>query len=192
MNPGLPDHWRTRIQKHTFKSWLVGRFNAEEVRKSRSLNVHSFFFCIHSYFFRSFLFDTCSCDIKYSYQIQIISSLIGWRKSLVALWIKVLGFTFEVNKFELQLHRSQFAGTEEYTDPPPHQWVSKTWQTISWQGSSNAGALGNTEYPFNAIALRSTRTQSGSTWQGPTYGSYWTKQGKQIIYDKLNRRNKTA
>ena len=47
----------------------------------------------------------------------------------------------------------------------PHQWVSCIWhETIWWWGSSNAGALGNTEYPFIAIARRSTLTRSGSTW----------------------------
>ena len=35
----------------------------------------------------------------------------------------------------------------------------------------NAGALGKAEYPFLAIVLRSTQDQSGSTWQGPIYGS---------------------
>ena len=38
-------------------------------------------------------------------------------------------------------------------------------QRVSWWwGSSNAGALGNAEYPFIAIALRSTLPRSGSTW----------------------------
>ena len=35
---------------------------------------------------------------------------------------------------------------------------------------SNAGALGNAEYPFIAIAPRSTLAQSGSTWYNPLYG----------------------
>ena len=44
-------------------------------------------------------------------------------------------------------------------------WVSWIWhKTIWWWGSSNAGALGNAEYPFIAITLRFTLTLSGSTW----------------------------
>ena len=50
-------------------------------------------------------------------------------------------------------------------------------------GSSNAGALGNAEYPFIAIAHRSTLIQSGSTWKGPTYRSNRTKL---YTYAKLN------
>ena len=37
--------------------------------------------------------------------------------------------------------------------------------------SSNAGALGNAEYSFIAIAPRFTLAWSGSIWQGPIYGS---------------------
>ena len=38
-----------------------------------------------------------------------------------------------------------------------HQWVSQIWhKTIWWWGSRNAGLLRNVEYPFIAIALRST------------------------------------
>ena len=33
------------------------------------------------------------------------------------------------------------------------------------------GNLRTVEYPFIAIALRSTLTQSGGTWKGPIYGS---------------------
>ena len=33
------------------------------------------------------------------------------------------------------------------------------------------GYLGNVEYPFIAIATRSTLAQSGSSWFGPIYGS---------------------
>ena len=51
------------------------------------------------------------------------------------------------------------------------------------RGSSNAGALENTEYSFIAIALRSTLIQSGSTWQGPIYGS---NRSKLRTYAKLN------
>ena len=37
--------------------------------------------------------------------------------------------------------------------------------------NSNAGALSNTEYPFNAIDPRSSLAWSGSTWLGPIYES---------------------
>ena len=54
--------------------------------------------------------------------------------------------------------------------------VSWIWhQTIWWWGSSNTGALKNAEYPFIAIAPRSTLTWRGSTWLGPKYGSNRTK-----------------
>ena len=39
-----------------------------------------------------------------------------------------------------------------------------------WLYSSNAGALGNAEYPFIAIAHGSTLAWSGSTWQCPING----------------------
>ena len=48
-------------------------------------------------------------------------------------------------------------------------------ETICWWGSSNVGDLGNVEYPFIAIAPRSTLAQSGSIWYGPIYGSTRTK-----------------
>ena len=45
------------------------------------------------------------------------------------------------------------------------QRVSCIWyKTIWWWGSSNAGALGNVDYPFIAIVPRSTLTRNGSTW----------------------------
>ena len=45
------------------------------------------------------------------------------------------------------------------------QRASKIWhQTVWWRGSSNAGALGNTEYLFIAIAPRSSLDRSGSPW----------------------------
>ena len=44
-------------------------------------------------------------------------------------------------------------------------WVFCIWhQTIWWWCSSNSGALRNEEYPFIAIAPRSTLSRSGSTW----------------------------
>ena len=47
----------------------------------------------------------------------------------------------------------------------PPQQVSWIWhETIWWWRSSNAGALGNAEYPFVAIAPRSTLARRGSTW----------------------------
>ena len=47
----------------------------------------------------------------------------------------------------------------------PSQRVSWIWhETIWWWGSSNAGALGNVEYPVIVIAPRSTLAWHGSTW----------------------------
>ena len=48
--------------------------------------------------------------------------------------------------------------------PPAVTGVLIWHSTIWWWGSSKGGALGNAEYPFIAIALRSTRTRKGSTW----------------------------
>ena len=45
------------------------------------------------------------------------------------------------------------------------QRVSSIWnKTIWWRGSSNAGALGNAEYPFIDITPRSTLARNGCTW----------------------------
>ena len=54
--------------------------------------------------------------------------------------------------------------------PPPPTSVLIWHQTIWWWGSGNAGALGNAEYPFNAVAPRSTLARSGSTWEDLIYG----------------------
>ena len=66
--------------------------------------------------------------------------------------------------------------------PPPTSVLGMTL-IIWWWGSSNAGALGNAKYPFIAIAPRSTRARSGSTWQGPIYGSNRTQL---CTFAKLN------
>ena len=55
---------------------------------------------------------------------------------------------------------AQSAGAE---DPPPTSVLDMTLK-IWWWGSSDAGALGNADYPFIAIAPRSTLARSGSTW----------------------------
>ena len=48
----------------------------------------------------------------------------------------------------------------------PPQWVSWLWPLrVWWWGPSNTGALGNTKYPFIAIALRSqVHSGVGSSW----------------------------
>ena len=48
----------------------------------------------------------------------------------------------------------------------PHR-VSWIWHY--WWLPSNAGALGNAENPFIAIAPRSTLARSGSIWNGPIW-----------------------
>ena len=59
----------------------------------------------------------------------------------------------------------------------------KWHKTMWWWGSSYAGALGNAEHPFIAIAPWSAPTQSGGTWYGPMYGLNGTKL---CTYAKLN------
>ena len=49
------------------------------------------------------------------------------------------------------------------------------WGTAEYRGSSNTEALVNADYRFIAIASKSTRAGSGSTWYGPIYGSCRTK-----------------
>ena len=67
-------------------------------------------------------------------------------------------------------HIAQSAVAVEYTDRTSAegqkpQRVPCLWhETIWWWGSSNVGALGNAEYPFIAIAPRSTLARSDSTW----------------------------
>ena len=47
----------------------------------------------------------------------------------------------------------------------PPKWVTWIWHsTIWWWCSSNAGVLGNADYPFIAITPRSTLTWSSSIW----------------------------
>ena len=78
------------------------------------------------------------------------------------------------------------AGAAEYINCIFCIWMSVQviWlRTIWWLPSSNAGALGNAEYPFIAIAPRSTLAQNGSTWQGSIYGS---NRPKLHICAKLN------
>ena len=60
-----------------------------------------------------------------------------------------------------RIHRLHLCG-----EVRPHpRWVPWIWHwTIWWWGSSDAGALGNAEYLFIAIAPRSTLAWCGSTW----------------------------
>ena len=72
----------------------------------------------------------------------------------------------------IYIYIAQSSGAVEYNDSTsveglnyPPQPVSWIWhKTIWWWGSSNAGNLGNAEYPFISIATRSTLAQIGSTW----------------------------
>ena len=62
--------------------------------------------------------------------------------------------------WDYRIHRLQFC---QGIRPPKR--VSCIWhEKIWWRGSSNAGALGNAEYPFIAIAPRSTLARIYSTW----------------------------
>ena len=74
-------------------------------------------------------------------------------------------------RFYQQVMMAQLEGAVEYTDsisaegsdfPQQLSWI---WhEIIWWQGSGSAGTLGNAEYPFIAIAPRSTLAWSG--WLG--------------------------
>ena len=67
---------------------------------------------------------------------------------------------------------AQSAGAVEYTDytsaegktPPTNECPGYNTKKIWWRGPSNAGDLENVEYPFIAIAPRSTLARRGSTW----------------------------
>ena len=54
---------------------------------------------------------------------------------------------------------------------------------LTKQSDGEIPALGNMEYAFIAITPWSTLAQSGSTWEGPIYGSNRTKLH---TYAKLN------
>ena len=62
--------------------------------------------------------------------------------------------------------------------------------TIWWWGYINAGAMGNVDPPFIAIAPRFTIARSGSKWLGPIYGSNRTlwhlNWAKKMTYVKPN------
>ena len=47
---------------------------------------------------------------------------------------------------------------------PSNEWSGYDPKQSDGDGSSNAGALGNVEYPFIAIAPRSTLASSSNTW----------------------------
>ena len=71
--------------------------------------------------------------------------------------------------------------SEERWEPSPNDCPGH--DTNWWWGFSNAGVLGNVEYPFIAIAPKPTLAWCGSTWYGPIYGSNGTKL---CNYAKLN------
>ena len=58
----------------------------------------------------------------------------------------------------------------EYTDCFSSDGQDPHW-TTRWWGFSNAGALGNAEYPFINIPPMSSLALSGSSWLGPIYES---------------------
>ena len=65
-----------------------------------------------------------------------------------------------------------------------HQRISEILHKTIWCSSpSNGGASGNAEYPFIAIAPRSSLAQSGSTWYVPING--WNRT-KIHTFDILN------
>ena len=63
---------------------------------------------------------------------------------------------------QLRLQNTSTASLHRGRLPQRVFWI---WHETNWRwGSSNAGTLKNAEYPFIAIAPRSTLTWSGSTW----------------------------
>ena len=59
---------------------------------------------------------------------------------------------------------AQSAGAVEYTDHPANKCPGYDTKQSDGQVLCIAGDLGNAEYPFTAIASRSTLARSGSTW----------------------------
>ena len=84
--------------------------------------------------------------------------------SLYVLDTPLMFISILINITQFNLAKS--AGAVHYTDCISAEgWVSWIWhETIWWRGSSNAGALGNAEYSFIAIALRSILVWSWSIW----------------------------
>ena len=58
--------------------------------------------------------------------------------------------------------------------PLPSSRVSWVWHQTIWCWYASPGAWKNVKYHFIATTPRSTLTWSGSTYQGPIYGSKWT------------------
>ena len=63
---------------------------------------------------------------------------------------------------------AQLAGAAEYSDCISAEGKTPLWvsldMTIWWLDSSNAGVIGNAEYPFIAITPCSTLAGVGSIW----------------------------
>ena len=71
-----------------------------------------------------------------------------------------------LNKKILHTYMAQNAGAAEYTDcisAEGYDTSKECPRCDTKQSNGNAGTLGNAEYPFIAIALRSTLVPSGST-----------------------------
>ena len=56
------------------------------------------------------------------------------------------------------------------------QRMSRVWHKTIWWWGSSLNSLANVEYPFIAIAPRSTLARSGNTWLDPIYGLNKTKR----------------
>ena len=113
---------------------------------------------------------------------QIIDAFILWRENIYSGKGVFLWNLFISNiKWFIQLIFSVGWGCRVHQQHlckglRPPQRVSYMWhQTILWWVYSDAEALGNAVYPFNAIAPRSNQARSGSTLQGSIFRSNRTK-----------------
>ena len=87
------------------------------------------------------------------------SSFYNWQ------WCKIRNNFSHVAQSARAIKYTDYNSADGYPPSHTHQWVSWIWhKTIWWWGSSYAGALGNVEHPFIAIASRSTLARSGCTW----------------------------
>ena len=101
-----------------------------------------------------------------------ISCSLFWQSKVWSAKKNVILWTHKPNIFcWILFYETQSVGTVDYIDfisaggvrHPQRVYIS--WHsTIWWRGSRNAGIWGNAEYPFIALAPRSTLAWRGSTW----------------------------
>ena len=106
-------------------------------------NLHWWFFSVFSL-----------CIFTWNYFVLLLKRFcFSLQDPLLSCWPSQLGLQNTLTASLQRVKTHHF-----HNECPRHD--TKHW----WWGSRNAGALGNTKYPFIAIASRSTLAQSGSTW----------------------------